>query len=1412
MDLSSINKSNSLNNKNIAFQGNKTVKNDYGETRLRVYPPYIELGENEELGIELVKLSNINDERGYDWRITSPKPIRVKTDDEFKRGAKTSFDIDLKSKWLDKSGEVGYRYIVYDKKTNNVKRAYTDSIGSVIENKLGEFTVASTRQGTPQMSGSMEHIYTDSWNVIHKVVPKNATPEDYDNAASTAFKRTHFNKAGGTIRGIIETLRTGLSAFVHIMTTPLTGGGKIASHKYHPWNSFQVSEGTGTKQDFLDLQVECFKNGKGYSLDGAFTSQGFEGVQLNHALKHKDSPFRSWFKNPPSSGSYGLGALPDTDNSHTGVRVVNPMGVEGYKYDPTMPTYVQLYDTRLTSKDQLEDYGKLIEEYDVKDVDDPYEITTHQDAVLCNYFEVDPSSAPYKGNTFGTLAEWKDKQASVLAPKNRYFEIVKANDASGYTGWDGSLDLVKMNLSNHSSSKELIQGCNQARNYMYNVARYWTEETRNALIMDIAQEIYNKRIKESKNQDAPTKAALKYLDEIEEKFPQIQKKGTLADIYGRVMKEKRAYEHESVPVEKSYEYKIYDDKRDPNTFLKEEILNFPLESLNFSSELIAVLSTPYITPRPSDKGDPAASKTEIYKDAVDNSGLSKTMQKVYSQQLPAAVKKIMYTIEQEQINDKNDKLGLKKLFTANGDSLDEITPYGKYFLEMAMSDIMQFVITESLFDEDTFPVYKDGKLDYTSADKKLGTKGNGRRLTLNKLGIYDADSKEEAEKVAKKLSKGLENLENKKPEELRKFINYLEERYFKLDPEDYKIAEAVVDKTGAGLNWRFDAAKDVGDWDEAAKGQITSGDVWDDVIGFWKPFVKEVKDLNPSSYVIAEVTSLHDFDKYNWGKYGNADKAEKAFYQETGATTGSNYSTYFGLYPKLFGKNIEEGNVENYRSITNFLKKTQDFIKPEGNDGHVTSEFILGSHVFIDNHDKPRAAHLMGVDAALFWSDFQRDGKLVPEYTKRAEKVLGREYADDMSSKAVAVAEQYMNYFDKKCNELGLDENNKKIINDAIRHLANGYKYKSKNDATPSYKKANSFGQMPFEITIPHVIKQAEAMGAKLNKSEKRTLENDVRALMVAPYMSKMTAIYELMSGTVGIPTIFSGDEFGQTGSETKSKNTALGCRNITRHDYIEGNTKEDVIEFNSRLKSTGMLSKKPGMGALANGTPIVVMPKEADYMKNTTKDELIAALENVGHNNFDDLKGACGFLDCVKGGNPEFNTIISTLKGMSEADIKTKLREQLKTVHPGMADWVKTNIKNATKKAANEAETGAIYKYNDRGEGVITMVTNAYIPEDVSEISPLRSSAKDNITPPKVSSVILKDTNGNLIAKPGTTFIRKTYSEQAGDYIDNGIFTLTKNGMLINQDGKEATLDSTVTYFCKCKPSIYTAYTKLVG
>ena len=83
-----------------------------------------------------------------------------------------------------------------------------------------------------------------------------------------------------------------------------------------------------------------------------------------------------------------------------------------------------------------------------------------------------------------------------------------------------------------------------------------------------------------------------------------------------------------------------------------------------------------------------------------------------------------------------------------------------------------------------------------------------KNTSLKTLGI-NADSPEsEAKLLEQKISKGLKSLNN---DDITIVSNAIAKRIAGTDTMSFRLAEAMVDKAGKGLDWRLDAAKDVMD-------------------------------------------------------------------------------------------------------------------------------------------------------------------------------------------------------------------------------------------------------------------------------------------------------------------------------------------------------------------------------------------------------------------------------------------------------------------------------------------------------------------------------------------------------------------------------------------------------------------------
>lgn len=1335
MNSLSFNKAHNISaqNQKVSFTGQKSIIDAAGDGIYRFYaPPYDD--SKYLIALELVSVDNKTDAKGRQTAdlATKGKPVLLNKSVEWFKGASNvfknaSFDVsekELKKYQIDKD-LVGYRFVLLDKQTysetKNIEKAIEaakwtdgnkhkhtryllDSGHTASSGPFEDYSYFSKKQGFVNKTGPMYHIFPDSYNV-----------ED----GNEDFVRSPFNKAGGNIQGMIEKLReknSELSPYEMIITTPLFGGDDVSSHGYWTANPFQVASTKGTLEDFKELQTAMFDAGKTYVTDGAFTSFGLQSPQLHHVLKWgKASPFYHWMKLDDKDSpnlKIQLGVFPDTIAPQKDAapedykkaqamldsvrfKVVNPKYIESNPddrfssrklnpdYDDTKPTYIQLYDSRLAGA-EADNISELITFYENQTPENHYDIATHQDSVQPFYFEVDPKDARFqtRGASLRQLQEEgyvsdfdKLKKPVVKKGYNSYFEmphftITTKSAAGGANTWDGQVDLFKANISGTTNNPANKLGNRQVKSYYYNIAAYWTKLTDDALIEHIANNI-------GKKGDAALNNIAK------------QHRLSPAEINNL------SYVIETPEFEENFNKKF--EGKSGEKILLDAIVNFPLESIEFAPDLTAVLSMPEITPRPSGKNtNEKATKTELLET------MPQKAQNLY--------KDAMFRYVTSILNKLDAKMPAGQKIFENG-NLNRFTEYGKFVSDIIVSDIMKYGVTKALFpDDDLVEFDKEGRAEY---DESLKYKG------LISLGINEPNKPEnDANVLLKQLIEGFDDIQKEDNSDL---VNALYTRFKDIDFEGIKMARAIVNQTGAGLNWRFDAAKDVADLDKrrSNNSQVKFEDCWDDAIDFWGGFIQNIRKYNPAAYTIAEVTNLWEFSRWQYsnknavalknirnletlsdpqqkhvlyefymankdrlgtgnisedvrrslaskkitakeleknpslitdreyrelrtyfglhkdkgarqlqidgnrafdamqfedfGKYINPDIAERMLYEKTGATTGSNYDTFFGLYPELFGQNFEHGKSDKSEGRLHNLAAFEDGLK--GFFSKNTPQFINHSHIFVNNHDKPRPLHCMALDMELFLSDLKNYDsnpevrqKKTAEYTNRAKavtKISKESELDTVSSMAVAVGERYLKMFESSYKGI-LSEAELNTVKQAIADLACG---KYLNHENGSMERSRTFGYLPFDITLQDVIFQArylaESKGMKWSISEgkktnDKTLSKKEEELFnatfskLAPDTKKLSAMLRMMMFSVGIPTLFAGDEMAHTGYETPTKNVELAIRNIVHHSWIDDGDKDFIRELYNHTMAAANVHKMKGLSALADGSPLIV-PQHKD-------------------------------------------------------------------------------------------------------------------------------------------------------------------------------------------------------------------------
>lgn len=1078
---------------------------------------------------------------------------------------------------------MGYRFRLVDKNEalkavknidpNSNKSPFDDleTLGTIndpgvkIKSEYGDFTVISNNMGVTPKSGSAAHIFYDSF--------------DSQGIDRSSFVRNHFNKAGGDLDGIVK-YRDEIEPYRYVMTNPYFGRDSKSSHKYWGENFFQVP----SVSKFKEVLVDLYKEGKGYIADGAFTSQSIQSPMFQNVLKYgKDSPFYHWFK---INGRLRLGVLPDPILSsnpkrekafdHIGFKIVNPRGTKDY--NPKKPSYIQFFDDRLASDDQQRDTKNLITRYANSNPKDHFDVTTHQDSVLPYYFELDYTDKSVRQRFSGYSRkmlndpEIKNNLDSFFSFKN--YDIVRKGRSGGANFWDGNVDLVKMNLSNPNVMEGNVEGYYDAREHLYSVATYWTQfahdtlfeylaqcfsmgEKGRALVADIAK----------KNGVTPQELQLALeqacSDEPNSNAPVVSAKAHITDI----------------------------------------INNFRYETLDVSPQIQAMFSMPEFGEYMK---DPQV-KNRLFNFTIE------TLRKLDCCTSEAIIEPT------SEINDILSTESSKREEINNGAKL---TTYGQYMANILAPKIISYAVLKAMFPQDS--AYIDSKDGMLKVSKAM------RERSAYEAGVMPSGNfKDEALQLGKIIYKHLDRESSiyGQQMELAEQIASTDVSKYKLD--GFQMAESLLKLTGGGLNWRFDAAKDIGDLNTNRNGLRTFEDSWDDVIEFWGEFIKNVREINPSSYIIAEVTDLYSFYENNknyrnevaaalgsgaseteinnlvdelisqdWGKYKNPETAERMFYEKTGATTGSNYSVFFGLTPNLFGQNFEKGNVTgDFANMKSLESKINEFL----NSGPLL--YLTHSHIFVDNHDKPLAPFCLALDMGAYLSRFginsdsaTKEGDIA-RAKEAAVRVLGYEPEnyDKVSSKAVVVGDFLRNAFAK---ELQFNPDKLEIINEAIADLATG-QFKTK--IHPDFLRAESFGQNPFDISIKDIMQQAKYLAERDNiewfsDEESKKIQNAVFKTAMEPALQKMTKMSDFLNSITGVPFFFAGDNMGSTGYEYASKNISVANRNLVHHEWIQKDSKEykpEIREYYDRMQASAGLYKQYGLSAIAGGMP-VSLPQES--------------------------------------------------------------------------------------------------------------------------------------------------------------------------------------------------------------------------
>jgi hypothetical protein len=1197
----------------VTFKGYKFTKSDMGFREFEVSYPFDENKDN--CYLEVYKV----EKDPYGNYYTTGRAYTKKGDSRIKlKSGKNNIDL-VKTFGFNDNQDFAYRYILEDKNSKFTKKRV--DAGDVIQENRGEtnlYNIVSLSKSNLSKGGSMKLVIIDSQKVGYVYNDKNLyVKNDALEKRGQEGIKTITNKFGGTLAGLEYAIDNGeYDNYGRIISLPVFTDDDFTAHSYWNKNCMQMASSLGNINNYASLQRKMFAHDLNFVSDGAFVNEGLQGVHFTNILKWgEESPYFNWFRSSGlSSSPFALGIL-SKDREYISHKIVNSpykyketmsgdvITRHNSKYDKTKPTYIQFFDKRLVTEEEALDNEHLIKTYSKMSTPNVYDLHSHNDSVFPYSFEIDPEI--YNMNVKGlneinkmNLKSSRPKfdyygpVAAKLLAKNKNF-IVEGKFESGFETWDANTDIAKLNfvfsnddvktLKNLTTSgkraqmDKILRGNAQVQDYVINSGKYWTRKTDEILRLHIAHNL--------KNLDGENPSLV---------YENIMK---IADgkTFPKSLKAELSKEEVENVLDGFYNNKRVLSDENSRTQIIRGLMDTPLDSIELGDNLVSVLGSPLITKRANVKSEIGVSRFDIYK--YGNKNLPKEYAKTYNKM------DNIYTEEMSDYAYRTLKLVNEEM--PEGSKLfdgKQLTDFGKYVVPILTSEIAKYAVVKSFSPKAEFRFDAEtGEISYNYNDLK--------QISLQTIGITNPSSpQEEAMMVLDKLSEGIKNLKISKESELtQSLISMLKGTNL----NSFKLADLIIDKTQAGLDWRIDATKDIADVESLRNLNTNFEQTWQHIIDFWKQFTQAVIAENPNAYMVSEVTDEGSLYSRGYGskskKYPKSSDINPKFLRETGITSTANYSYWFKPIPELFVHAFENGETfsrkEDYENLlfSNLVASNNRYI----NAGPLES--LMYSYTFIGNHDKPRALHCAALDMKLFNSDLTDDRFDNFENRKKAFMVVNDRFIGDInewevrnfdfsgvSPKAVAMAvalqPAFADVLNKYKGNLSEFEFNKAYvpISRAISDLAQGKFLGKRFDP-------DAFGCKPIDVNISMVLKQAKEMydyqplpGTSAN------LENEVFENIMNPAISKVLGMMKFLVALPGMPTLFDGDDVGATGYDTKTKNMYLQGRQRVHDEWLDTESikyKDFIAKYKEHFDNVMKLRKMPECNALNNGG-IFVLPQ----------------------------------------------------------------------------------------------------------------------------------------------------------------------------------------------------------------------------
>lgn len=1175
-------KTNSINQNSVSFKGHNLVENDFGEKMYKFFLPKIYFDKAQ---IKLKKFTldpngNIDES--------------IKHEEQTREIPKDTGVIEIKAKdfELTENEVLGYKFVI----DNN---EFLDTHKFIVTDDSEKYNIADNIS-TNVLNGSraMYHIVPNIFN------PKNNQVKTFTNALGETVtvdedkvRSNHVTKFDADLKTIIEKIPyIKEMGFRRIISTPIFGQDNISTHGYWTTNPYQITSRFGNINDFKNLQIEMFKNGMGYIVDGAFTGEGVEGIHVRDLLENGiKSPYLNYFEtyNFPSE-AIRLGVLPDNEEAYKNfeIRIVNSpiiwkvdkngktaenFGEKNPEYDAKKRTFIQLYDKRLASTEQLKE-DKLIRSYDIKNPTDENAINSWMDVVQPFAFPVPPAEVKNKAKH---ALEDKNTEAKEFLKSWRNFDIIRAKGSSGIKLLTGDKDILKLRYTypvikrrqtinsgdtietGQEEMKKIQESTHDVREYTIKAGEYWTNKT-----SKILNEYIVAQLKDATN-------AKQILEIIKNKagkdLPDTLKSLTITE------KNIQDVLDNKNPITNYIPY--------PET-IEEMLEETPIESIEVSDEIISLVGS------------------KKAKQNLKEHGVNKLLEALSI-----------------NIIDKTQNKGLDcGLIIENG----VINPKNYKLLRFLGDDIKKFLFIKALSPKlSTEDIIKNN-------DKIF------QDISLKGIGVIGTNINEKLSQLSSVMKTNLSNISE---EDIDIFSDYLNEKIKHTTPQKIAVADYIIDKTESGLDWRIDASKDIAEIEELMEDDASVAETWGKYIEFWKEFNTRVSNYNRHAYKIGELTDTTIRFNDITQKFKNTGDLEDKLISNGKFTTATNYNYLFSTLQTIFSGMTEAEQAYFHDNIA-YLMNQKLKVGERGRKAFLYSgnkNSIIYSHVSPDNHDRERIAHGFSINAGLaFNNDYFNDGNNIKngeddyffneeilnegmrhsQYCSLLENIQqgpydsNTELSSQISKENLAMEIALVESFSKVIENEGENKEYIKTFVNALDKMAN---------RTSPY--AEMFYHKNFETNyreaVDYIVKNK--LAGKDFKELAEKIEPLVHKEFTKYAMIRGIELAKLLVALPGNPTLFAGDELLETGSESKAKNVYLQNRNKLHWSRLNDDKYLHVQHYKNELSKIFNLRNDKDLSCLVNGDTIVLneqSPNDAErcfglYRYNDDNDAIIVMHKN---------------------------------------------------------------------------------------------------------------------------------------------------------------------------------------------------------